>query len=57
MTRPTAVNPTVATAYAELKLNKNWSTGFQFDYAPIVDSPGAKDHELLAIPHLESQRI
>ncbi len=26
-------------SYAELKLNKNWSTGFLFDYAPVVDNP------------------
>lgn len=26
-------------SYADLKLNKNWSTGFLFDYAPIVDNP------------------
>lgn len=26
-------------SYAELKLNRNWSTGFLFDYAPIVDNP------------------
>ena len=44
-------------SYAEAKLNKNWSTGFQIDYAPVLDSPGTEDHELLAIPHLESQRI
>lgn len=25
--------------YGELKLNRNWSTGFLFDYAPIVDNP------------------
>jgi hypothetical protein len=29
-------------SYAELKLNKNWSTGFLFDYAPIVDNPGQR---------------
>jgi hypothetical protein len=28
--------------YAELKLNKNWSTGFLFDYAPSIQSPGKK---------------
>ena len=26
-------------SYAELKLNRNWSTGFLVDYAPIVDNP------------------
>jgi hypothetical protein len=26
-------------SYAELKLNKNWSTGFLLDYAPVVESP------------------
>ncbi|MGB7951161.1 MAG: hypothetical protein WCH75_26065 [Candidatus Binatia bacterium] len=25
--------------YGDLKLNRNWSTGFLFDYAPIVDNP------------------
>jgi hypothetical protein len=29
-------------SYAELKLNKNWSTGFLFDYAPNVDSPSQR---------------
>jgi hypothetical protein len=29
-------------SYAELKLNKNWSTGFLFDYAPSIDSPAKK---------------
>jgi hypothetical protein len=29
-------------SYAELKLNKSWSTGFLFDYAPSVASPGKK---------------
>jgi hypothetical protein len=29
-------------SYADLKLNKNWSTGFLFDYAPIVDNPGQR---------------
>jgi hypothetical protein len=29
-------------SYAELKLSKNWSTGFLFDYAPSVSSPGKK---------------
>ena len=28
--------------YGELKLNKNWSTGFLFDYAPIVDNPSQR---------------
>ena len=28
--------------YGELKLNRNWSTGFLFDYAPIVDNPGQR---------------
>ena len=27
-------------SYIEGKLNKNWSAGFQIDYAPILDSPG-----------------
>jgi hypothetical protein len=26
-------------SYAEIKLNRNWSTGFLFDYAPMVDNP------------------
>jgi hypothetical protein len=26
-------------SYAELKLNKNWSTGFLVDYAPVIDTP------------------
>ena len=29
-------------SYGELKLNKNWSTGFQFDYAPNVDTPSRR---------------
>ncbi len=29
-------------SYAELKLNKSWSTGFLFDYAPSIESPGKK---------------
>jgi hypothetical protein len=29
-------------SYAELKLNRNWSTGFLFDYAPIVDNPSQR---------------
>jgi hypothetical protein len=29
-------------SYAEMKLNKNWSTGFLFDYAPSIESPGKK---------------
>jgi hypothetical protein len=29
-------------SYGELKLNKNWSTGFQVDYAPIVDNPSQR---------------
>jgi hypothetical protein len=29
-------------SYGELKLNRNWSTGFLFDYAPIVDNPGQR---------------
>jgi hypothetical protein len=29
-------------SYGELKLNKSWSTGFLFDYAPSIDSPGKK---------------
>ncbi len=28
--------------YGELKLNKNWSTGFQIDYAPIIDNPSQR---------------
>jgi hypothetical protein len=31
-------------SYAELKLDRNWSTGFLFDYAPSVDSPGKKTY-------------
>lgn len=27
-------------SYIEAKLNKNWSAGFQVDYAPVLDSPG-----------------
>ena len=29
-------------SYGELKLNKNWSTGFLFDYSPSIMSPGKK---------------
>ena len=29
-------------SYAEVKLNKSWSTGFLFDYAPSVEKPGLK---------------
>lgn len=29
-------------SYGELKMNKTWSTGFLFDYAPRIDSPGKK---------------
>jgi hypothetical protein len=29
-------------SYAELKLNKNWSTGFLFDWAPLIESPGKR---------------
>jgi len=29
-------------SYAEMKLNKSWSTGFLFDYAPSVEKPGLK---------------
>jgi len=29
-------------SYGELKLNKTWSTGFLFDYAPKISSPGKK---------------
>jgi Sec-independent protein translocase protein TatA len=29
-------------SFAELKLNKTWSTGFLFDYAPSILSPGKK---------------
>jgi hypothetical protein len=28
--------------YGELRLNKNWSTGFLFDYAPSIDDPAKK---------------
>jgi hypothetical protein len=28
--------------YGELKINKDWSTGFLFDYAPIVDNPSQR---------------
>ena len=28
--------------YGELRLNKDWSTGFLFDYAPIVDNPSQR---------------
>jgi hypothetical protein len=29
-------------SYGELKLNRSWSTGFLFDYAPSIDNPGRK---------------
>jgi hypothetical protein len=29
-------------SYADLKLNKSWSTGFLFDYAPSIDNPAKK---------------
>jgi hypothetical protein len=29
-------------SYADFKLNKNWSTGFLVDYAPMVESPGKR---------------
>jgi hypothetical protein len=29
-------------SYGELKLNKNWSTGFLFDWAPLIDQPGKR---------------
>jgi hypothetical protein len=29
-------------SYADLKLNKNWSTGFLLDYAPIIENPGQR---------------
>lgn len=29
-------------SYAEWKFNRNWATGFLFDYAPSLDSPGKK---------------
>jgi hypothetical protein len=29
-------------SYAEIKLNRSWSTGFLFDYAPIVDNPSQR---------------
>ena len=28
--------------YADLKLNRNWSAGFLFDYAPIVENPSQR---------------
>jgi hypothetical protein len=28
--------------YGELKLNRSWSTGFLFDYAPSIESPAKK---------------
>ena len=28
--------------YGELKLNRNWSAGFLFDYAPSIDEPAKK---------------
>jgi hypothetical protein len=31
-------------SYGEVKLNRNWSTGFLFDYAPSIDSPGKKTY-------------
>jgi hypothetical protein len=29
-------------SYAELKLNKNWATGFLVDYAPVVENPSQR---------------
>ena len=29
-------------SYVDLKLNKNWSTGFLFDYAPVVENPSQR---------------
>ena len=29
-------------SYADLKLNKNWSTGFLFDWAPLIEKPGKR---------------
>ena len=29
-------------AKLRFKLNKNWSTGFLFDYAPVVDNPSQR---------------
>jgi hypothetical protein len=29
-------------SYAELKLNKNWSTGFLVDYAPVIETPNQR---------------
>jgi len=29
-------------SYVEAKLNKNWSTGLQVDYAPLIDNPGSR---------------
>jgi hypothetical protein len=29
-------------SYAELKLNKSWSTGFLVDYAPMIESPNQR---------------
>jgi hypothetical protein len=31
-------------SYGELKLNKSWSTGFLFDYAPSIESPGKRTY-------------
>lgn len=31
-----------AYTYGELKLNRSWSTGFLFDYAPSIDEPSKK---------------
>jgi hypothetical protein len=29
-------------SYAEVKINRNWSTGFLFDYAPSIETPAKK---------------
>ena len=50
-------NLMVDTPTRELKLNKNWSTGFLFDYAPMVDEPKPEDTQLFTVRDLESQRI
>ena len=44
-------------SYAELKLNKNWSTGFLFDYAPMVDNPSQRTLSYSPYRDLEHQRI
>ena len=44
-------------SYAELKLNKNWSTGFLFDYAPSIQSPGKKTIGYSPFRDLELERV